>query len=167
MMLLTNAKIVPPSENLLVRISSEDRSQHARDFEYLKAVKHGYCMLFLFLGLTQGSAQPPYSDAPTLIGQRPTVTICPTFEGRRLSVKQAFLPWQQRQKTPLFCRLEDKLHQRARLPIFFRLGSLDYVNALEGKGYPDASLLTPAGQLLVRTNAGTGADKREGSTGKE
>jgi hypothetical protein len=34
-----------------------------------------------------------------------------------------------------FCKLEVKLEQKIKLPIRFRLGSLAYVNKLEGKTY--------------------------------
>lgn len=33
----------------------------------------------------------------------------------------------------IFCKLEHKLQLKARIPIKFRLGTLDYVNKLEGK----------------------------------
>jgi hypothetical protein len=34
---------------------------------------------------------------------------------------------------PFFCRLEYKANLKLAAPVFFRLGSLDYVNELEGK----------------------------------
>jgi hypothetical protein len=35
---------------------------------------------------------------------------------------------------PLFCKIEHKLAKKTPIPIFFRLGSLEYVNWLEQKG---------------------------------
>jgi hypothetical protein len=35
---------------------------------------------------------------------------------------------------PFFCKMEHKLSVNARIPVRIRLGSLDYVNKLEGKG---------------------------------
>lgn len=34
---------------------------------------------------------------------------------------------------PIFCAIEHDIEKRARMPVRFRLGSLDYVNKLEGK----------------------------------
>jgi|GEM_PF-1026358 len=37
---------------------------------------------------------------------------------------------------PLFCKIEHHVAQKSRIPVLFRLGSVDYVNALEQKpGY--------------------------------
>lgn len=34
---------------------------------------------------------------------------------------------------PLFCRIEHSINRRSALPVFFRLGSKEYVDHLEGK----------------------------------
>ena len=34
---------------------------------------------------------------------------------------------------PFFCKIEHKINARSPIPVFFRLGSKDYVDALEGK----------------------------------
>ena len=36
---------------------------------------------------------------------------------------------------PFFCKMEHKLSAKAKIPVRIRLGSLDYVNRLEGKGH--------------------------------
>lgn len=45
------------------------------------------------------------------------------------------LPELQYMRTPFFCRIESALEKKSRIPVRFRLGSVDYVNRLEGKGY--------------------------------
>lgn len=38
-------------------------------------------------------------------------------------------------KQPFFCQLESKLEKKSGMPIRIRLGSVDYVDYLEGKGH--------------------------------
>jgi hypothetical protein len=45
---------------------------------------------------------------------------------------QAFLGWSA-EALPFFCRIEHKLARKAILPVKFRLGSVQYVDWLEGK----------------------------------
>lgn len=40
-------------------------------------------------------------------------------------------------KQGIFCRWEDRIIQRSKVPIHFRLGSLSYADQLEGKGTMD------------------------------
>lgn len=48
----------------------------------------------------------------------------------RLTFLDAAFPMK---KEGIFCRWEDKIIQKSRIPIKFRLGSLQYANQLEGK----------------------------------
>ncbi len=43
------------------------------------------------------------------------------------------LSFNAKKSTAFFCVMESNLQQSTRLPLFFRLGSLDYANYLEGK----------------------------------
>ncbi|NND06702.1 MAG: hypothetical protein HKN87_10010 [Saprospiraceae bacterium] len=41
-------------------------------------------------------------------------------------------------KQPFFCRIEDEIARSAKVNVKFRLGSVQYVDVLEGKGYFEA-----------------------------
>ncbi|MDX2134192.1 MAG: hypothetical protein SFV52_05385 [Saprospiraceae bacterium] len=46
------------------------------------------------------------------------------------------VPAWETEKLPFFCRIEHQMNRKTPLPVFFRLGSLEYVNSLEQKpGY--------------------------------
>ena len=51
---------------------------------------------------------------------------------------------------PFFCRLEDRIAQSSKVNFRFRLGSVDYVNALEGKSYFEAVGYSRATNLYMR-----------------
>lgn len=51
---------------------------------------------------------------------------------------------------PFFCRLEDRIAQSSKVNFRFRLGSVDYVNALEGKSYFEAVSYSRATNLYMR-----------------
>ena len=48
---------------------------------------------------------------------------------------QAWSTWQYHADLPLFCRMEATMETNSPVPLRFRLGSLDYVNLLEGKPF--------------------------------
>ncbi|MEM1220948.1 MAG: hypothetical protein AAGH79_18650 [Bacteroidota bacterium] len=48
---------------------------------------------------------------------------------------QAWSTWQYHADLPLFCRMEATVETNSPVPLRFRLGSLDYVNLLEGKPF--------------------------------
>ena len=43
----------------------------------------------------------------------------------------------------LFCKIEEKIEIKSKVPVRFRLGSLDYVNRLEQKYTPEAVKFRP------------------------
>ena len=45
--------------------------------------------------------------------------------------------------TAFFCKIEDKIEHRSKLPIRMRLGDLNYTNTIEGKNVHDLSSLNP------------------------
>ena len=48
---------------------------------------------------------------------------------------QAWSTWQYHTDLPLFCRMEANMETNSPVPLRLRLGSLDYVNLLEGKPF--------------------------------
>lgn len=52
--------------------------------------------------------------------------------------------------TPFFCAIEDRIAKSSKVNLRFRLGSVDYVNALEGKSYFQAVSNSKATNLMMR-----------------
>lgn len=72
-----------------------------------------------------------------LLGERfkasdffPTPIVAPLFHN---SPPQLRIPDWSADELPFFCRIEHRWDKRTRVPIKFRLGSVDYVDWLEGK----------------------------------
>lgn len=62
-----------------------------------------------------------------LIGQ-------PTLNHQTERLSAVFLPRWSAEQLPFFCRVEHGFAQKSRVPFKFRLGSVEYVDWLEGKG---------------------------------
>lgn len=75
------------------------------------------------------------------------------FQSLPRSASQYFeIPDMATDHTPFFCALEDKIRQKSGLLCKFRLGSVQYVDALEGKSYFQAvpNSQTTQKQMAVR-----------------
>ncbi len=60
--------------------------------------------------------------------------ILPTEKDKKLPSKGIFLPRWSASDLPFFCKIEhDWAKNHARIPLKFRLGSVEYVDWLEGK----------------------------------
>ena len=57
---------------------------------------------------------------------------------RSLVLSNATLPAVDLKKQPFFCRIEDEIARSSKVNFKFRLGSVQYVDALEGKAYFEA-----------------------------
>ena len=79
-------------------------------------------------GLTTSGRLNASTFQPHLIGQ----TALSRQTGLPLSL--VFLPPWSAEELPFFCRVEHGFAQKSRVPFKFRLGSVEYVDWLEGKG---------------------------------
>lgn len=52
-----------------------------------------------------------------------------------LPIHPVFLPRWSAETLPFFCKIEHDWARKTRIPLKFRLGSVEYVDWLEGKGY--------------------------------
>ncbi|MFM2268644.1 MAG: hypothetical protein RL757_2085 [Bacteroidota bacterium] len=88
----------------------------------------GLCVSTTCFGQLTLAKMPPPSISPSFS----------RFSDVKLPVLPSFATLQaplvfRAENLPFFCRLEYKANLKLAAPVFFRLGSLDYVNELEGK----------------------------------
>ncbi len=65
-------------------------------------------------------------------------------------IAQMYIHRGNKASNPFFCRIEDAIAKQNRVNFKFRLGSIDYVDALEGKGYFKAVSYSRATNLSMQ-----------------
>jgi hypothetical protein len=65
------------------------------------------------------SHQTPLIFLPTKVNQQASCMVIPSWSADKL---------------PFFCKIEHRMAKKLPVPVLFRLGSVEYVNWLEGKG---------------------------------
>ena len=122
-----------------------------------KLIKTKYLLLFFFLlvNVLSTSAQngigihiKDFSQAENLFNsfkkvnpkviQRPLATYKPKIAPTHSIMYPEFQP----KHYGLFCKIEEKIEIKSKVPVRFRLGSLDYVNQLEQKYSPEGIRVT-------------------------
>jgi len=78
-------------------------------------------------GLTAPNQVNVASSQTPLIGQ-------PTWSRQTEALSPVFLPRWSAEQLPFFCRIEHGVAKNSAVPFKFRLGSVEYVDWLEGKG---------------------------------
>jgi len=95
------------------------------------------CLLGIQAGLSQGLRLHAVKSLDTLVTRSPHHLIFnkPTshITNKRVSLSPFKSPFQYRDQIGFFCRWELNLDKQVSHPVRFRLGSVDYVNRLEGK----------------------------------
>lgn len=89
-----------------------------------------FAVLLLYAGLTHGQTQTPAASNP--IQLRDSALYLPI----RLVPEDTYS-----KSLAFFCKREWELEKKTGVPMKFRLGSVDYVNTLEGKNQPMRSPL--------------------------
>ncbi|MBI1692325.1 MAG: hypothetical protein FYV88_0480 [Bacteroidetes bacterium] len=84
-----------------------------------------FAVLLLYVGFAQGQMQMPTAGNP--IRLRDSVLYLPI----RLVASDTYS-----KELAFFCKREWELEKKTGVPMKFRLGSVDYVNTLEGKNQP-------------------------------
>ncbi len=84
-----------------------------------------FAVLLLYVGFAQGQMQMPTASNP--IRLRDSVLYLPI----RLVASDTYS-----KELAFFCKREWELEKKTGVPMKFRLGSVDYVNTLEGKNQP-------------------------------
>ncbi|GAB4493109.1 MAG: hypothetical protein OHK0019_16380 [Saprospiraceae bacterium] len=73
---------------------------------------------------------------PNLLLLEPLKPSLSTFaEGQFLPSRSSYFPRWSAEELPFFCRIEHDFAKKSTVPFKFRLGSVEYVDWLEGKSY--------------------------------
>jgi hypothetical protein len=81
------------------------------------------------------SLRKPMTSEPADVSLLPLRFIGRTTPSRPTNLSSpVFLPRWSAEELPFFCRIEHDFAKKSALPVKFRLGSVEYVDWLEGKG---------------------------------
>lgn len=115
-------------------------------------MKYVHILMFFLSGFASLSAQTVgFSEGKSIAELRaglsapiaPFLTLSISESDQACASKNAivpvpssiFLPQWTAEELPFFCKIEHKWGKKSRVPLKFRLGSVEYVDRLEGKGF--------------------------------
>jgi hypothetical protein len=106
--------------------------------------------LFSQISLENPAIMHPVISIKTI---RTYLAISPKTENVKMEsvllAPTSFYPRTILKENAFFCRLEDAIAKSAKVNFKFRLGSVNYVDALEGKGYHE---VTPGNRAPIKIN---------------
>ena len=93
-------------------------------------IKTIFIAFFVFPALSYGQLHIKCApvDTASLLSFKQKVALTPTPDQSVMTMKVF-----QREVKPFFCNIEHKMNRTSKVPVYFRLGSKDYVDRMEGK----------------------------------
>jgi len=95
-------------------------------------------------------------SATAILVERPLTAKYPLLVQSKAPIKSIMrhsslqLPQGLHEHTAFFCRIEDAIAKQNKVNFKFRLGSVDYVDAMEGKGYFQAVSYSRASNFAMQ-----------------
>ena len=93
-------------------------------------LKYFTIVLFLLPAISYGQLYINCApvDTASLLSFKQKVALTPTPDQSVMTMRVF-----QREVKPFFCNIEHKMNRTSKVPVYFRLGSKDYVDRMEGK----------------------------------